>query len=376
MKKSKYNFFYFLFSKTLWYTPLMIARKSKREESPDDEDEEDIMSKYRRVERETQGIIDEHKFYNVSDCPSITAFVEPFSREQFNARAYISNRADTYCWNVLFSYFDCFRDVLAFVDAFPILIKYVSVNQLFSQIVKNKLEKNIFETLLNTPNSYLTGSFLLECIYSSQYPNNTDAKENKLTAWKANDIDVFVKVDNKDTTFKFGSMSFEKSEHLQPYLLTNAEHGQTPTMITQPERFERLNIVFYLNNTGYETLNFYDCISKDFDFDFCKIVWAPCEKQQQQRLKIFSMPSILYSKTTIYASLERLTKIHTRSRFYDRGTKYRDRGFKIKIETDEIDWLDYSIKPRTEMGDFITDSRHLNHLKKDTRIIRVYGYDE
>lgn len=211
----------------------------------------------------------------------------------------------------------------------------------FSCILHDKLKKlvidpNCFLKELEKSEGYISGSFILQCIYGIDYEDSDIDVYHLLHETKDKKInDILTSCKNFYNGNK-GS-SFKKYIHTNFKLLKSNQNYITQTVHQSLYGFNKTKINLLMIEPSNQYQSELQYIRKIFDFSICKVAYFP----KQNKLYIFNITDLIQKKGT-YSSTKIITErcLKQFSYLYSkevvnkilslRVKKYERRGFKIK----------------------------------------------
>lgn len=221
---------------------------------------------------------------------------------------------------------------------------YSYASERFFEIVRSRLKPDLLRKIEKT-NSWISGSFILQCMYDCEWDGDIDIYESVTT-----NVDQFSKMENYmyiDCDFKESDPGFAYSQY-------------DPNMRIVQTRKYNYNQKKYKNNSedlyAYEIIKVLDCNTCEkqieftkqvFDFDICKnLLWV---KDGKMRLYINCLWDIMTKSTDLKFGF------HVASTLRNRVNKYTSRGIIIRNNPQANEIISEFNKPKfavvAQLGD-------------------------
>lgn len=219
----------------------------------------------------------------------------------------------------------CYIDLLSWTIAVPCIKPYIKLVD-FNDIILKRLNQlgldgQSFIDHLIKYNNYVSGSFILQCLYNMEWPSDIDVY--------CMSEDTYLPNLNKSP---LGFIKFLKDATL-------VEPGSSYELMHFYQRMYTQNNVMInhimVNPTPIDDLH-HDTIFKFvdlFDLDFCKVIYDGKKLYIKNLDSLFSRSSVLNVKMDIYIKKAMLKENQDKvyGRLLQRVIKYKSRGFKIEI---------------------------------------------
>lgn len=246
----------------------------------------------------------------------------------------------------------CYVDLWSLTIAYPPLKEYISAKYYdVNKIIFKRLEeifgnniKKIMDNLIKYDH-YISGSFLLQCIYDVKWNSDIDIyclnEFNFIDLKDINDDNLFF----LKTLYELNDFKQTQEAHNYHYLpVTSRSYSYNEYKIDhvivkpfiesyKPESRKMLMI------PEHKYDNVFQFIDRMFDIDLCKIVYDGKKLYIKNPYDLFTRSSIAHSRLTDYIRSsfwweETINLLELLDIVLGRIDKYRDRGFKIDTDFD------------------------------------------